>query len=71
MVGMGPTSFTYASYMTQAHSLKVIPSNIPNTPARHGGAKLQYQHVGGKDRYLYEFGASLLYAESSRPAKAS
>jgi hypothetical protein len=38
--------------------------------ARRGGTCLQSQHLGGRDRRISEFEASLVYRVSSRTARA-
>jgi hypothetical protein len=37
----------------------------------HGGARLLYQHLGGRGRQISEFEASLVYKVSSRTARAT
>lgn len=49
---MGPTSFNYVPYIPQAHILKVILGNISKSPARPGGAFLQYPHLRGRGRQI-------------------
>jgi hypothetical protein len=51
-------------------SLSYLARNDTHVQPGGGGARLQSQHSGGRDRQISEFEASLVYTVSSRTARA-